>query len=213
MSALVDSSLYSAYSVIGWAWTMLTFYLMLSVRGSDCLRNPRTIVVTAISLFIALWIVTRELEVLTQLSTGIVPLDIHFGYGQADIAAFASALGADGRRVYAAFQLGQDALAPPAFACFLMSAYRSTVKSLLAQKFCTVLAAIYFSSVLLANHLMPVIILNFPQTNGLVLTTLYHFVPACDGIKYTSHALAWMVIIAAWLWQLKIWTATRLHAK
>jgi hypothetical protein len=64
------------------------------------------------------------------------------------------------------------------------------------------MAFVYLASVLIANTLMPVIILNYPTRDGLVLTTLYWLVPLCDTIKYSVHGLAWLIILAAWVKQL-----------
>jgi hypothetical protein len=64
------------------------------------------------------------------------------------------------------------------------------------------MAFVYFVSVLIANSLMPVIILNYPAQDGLVLSTLYWLIPLCDTIKYSVHGLAWLTILTAWLWQL-----------
>jgi hypothetical protein len=64
------------------------------------------------------------------------------------------------------------------------------------------MAFVYFVSVLIANSLMPVIILNYPAQDGLVLSTLYWLIPLCDTVKYSVHGLAWLTILTAWLWQL-----------
>jgi hypothetical protein len=57
-------------------------------------------------------------------------------------------------------------------------------------------------SVLIANTLMPVIILNHPSQDGVVLLTLYWLVPICDTVKYSVHGLAWLIIVIVWLRQL-----------
>jgi hypothetical protein len=65
-------------------------------------------------------------------------------------------------------------------------------------------------SVLIANSLMPVIILNYPVQDGLVLSTLYWLIPLCDTIKYSVHGLAWLIILFAWLKQLAdLWSSRK----
>jgi hypothetical protein len=146
--------------------------------------------------------VTSQIKVLTDLAGGIPPLDVQFGYHQQQIAQFADALGEGGRKAYAQFQLGPDTLAPPGFCCFLMSVYRSTVRSAAVRAYCTALAFVYLVSVLIANTFMPVIILNHPAQDGVVLSTLYWLVPICDTVKYSVHGLAWLIIVSAWVRQL-----------
>lgn len=202
MTALFDPSLYSGISLIGLAWTLLTFFLMFSPTGKRLLSNPLGIVVAAAALFPSLWLVTSQMKVLTALTGGIAPLDAQFGYHQPEIAQFAQALKEGGRKIYAQFQLGADTLAPPGFCCFLMSVYRSTVRSQVVRTLCDTMAFVYFVSVLIANSLMPVIILNYPAQDGLVLSTLYWLIPLCDTIKYSVHGLAWLIILTAWVKQL-----------
>lgn len=209
MNVLFDSQYYSFTSLVGFTWSMLTYWLMFSHRGRQLLANPWVILVAAIAMIPSIWYVTSEVGMLTKLSGGVLPLDAQYGYGRAEIAAFANGLGADGRDVYAAFQLGADTLAPPAFVCFLMSVFRSTVKRRIPLIICAVLAFIYFTSVLLANTLMPVIIIQFPKDNGALLSALYVAVPIFDWVKYSSHALTWLVIILAWMWQLVGWVQSR----
>jgi hypothetical protein len=206
MSRLFDPTLFSLYSLVGLLWTVLAFYLMFSARGRRWLSNPWSILVAGVALAAALRIVTAQIGVLTELAGGIKPLDVQYAYGHDNIIAFANALGTEGRRVYAMFQLGQDALAPPAFVCFLMAVYRATIRAAAVQSLCTVLAFIYLIAVLIANNLMPVIMLNFPSTDMPPLPLLYRLVPFADTIKYTIHGFAWLVIIATWLAQaVKSW--------
>lgn len=209
MTVLLDASLYSVISLIGLAWTLLTFFLMFSAQGQHWQSNPLSIAIAAAALVPSLWLVTSQLKVLTDLAGGIPPLDVQFGYRQQQIAQFADALGEDGRKAYAQFQLGADTLAPPAFCCFLMSVYRSTVRSVTVRAFCTALAFVYLVSVLIANTFMPVIILNYPSQDGVVLSTLYWLVPICDMVKYSVHGLAWLIIVTAWLRQLAGMLTTR----
>ena len=202
MTVLLDPSLYSVISLIGLAWTLLTFFLMFSAQGQRWQSNPLSIAIAAAALVPSLLLVTSQLKVLTDLAGGIPPLDVQFGYRQQQIAQFAHALGEDGRKAYAQFQLGPDTLAPPAFCCFLMSVYRSTVRSVTVRAYCTALAFVYLVSVLIANTFMPVIILNYPSQDGVVLSTLYWLVPISDMVKYSVHGLAWLIIVTAWFLQL-----------
>ena len=209
MTVLLDASLYSVISLIGLAWTLLTFFLMFSAQGQRWQSNPLGIAIAAAALAPSLWLVTLQIKVLTDLAGGIPPLDVQFGYSQQQIAQFADALGEDGRKAYAQFQLGTDTLAPPAFCCFLMSVYRSTVRSATVRAYCMALAFVYLVSVLIANTFMPVIILNYPSQDGSMLSTLYWLVPICDMVKYSVHGLAWFIIVTTWLWQLAGMLTTR----
>ena len=202
MTLLFNPSLYSVISLTGLAWTLLTLVLMFSPTGKRLLSNPLGIAIAAAALFPSLWFVTSQIKVLTALTGGIPPLDVQFAYHQREIIQFAQALNESGRKMYAQFQLGADTLAPPGFCCFLMSVYRSTVRSRVVRTLCDGIALVYLVSVLMANTLMPVIILNYPAQDGLVLSTLYWHVPLCDTIKYSIHGLAWLVILSAWIWQL-----------
>ncbi len=202
MTLLFDPSLFSGISLIGLAWTLLTLFLMFSPTGKRLLSKPLGIVIAAAALFPSLWLVTSQMKVLTALTGGIAPLDAQFGYHQREIVQFAQALNEGGRKLYAQFQLGADTLAPPSFCCFLMCVYRSTVRSQVVRTLCDAMAFVYLVSVLIANSLMPVIILNYPAQDGLVLSTLYWLIPLCDTIKYSVHGLAWLTIVTAWLWQL-----------
>ena len=62
---------------------------------------------------------------------------------------------------------------------------------------------------LVANNLMPVIMLNFPVTDMPPLPLLYRLVPFADTIKYTIHGVAWVVIMATWLAQAVTWWRSR----
>ena len=209
MSRLYDPTLFSLHSLVGLLWTLLAIYLMFSARGRRWLSNPWSILVAGVALAVALRIVTAQIGVLTELAGGIKPLDVQYAYGHENITAFADALGINGRRAYAMFQLGQDALAPPAFACFLMAVYRTTIRSATVQLLCTALAFTYLIAVLVANNLMPVIMLNFPVTDMPPLPLLYRLVPFADTIKYTIHGVAWVVIMVAWSAQAVTWWRSR----
>jgi len=209
ISVLFDAGLYSKFSYIGLIWTVLAFYLMFSSNGKAWLANPVSVVFSGIALSLAVTIVTDEISRLMLLSQGVKPIDVIFAYGAAEITQFANAVDAAGRRSYAMFQLGQDALAPPAFCCLLMSVYRATVQSAMVKRVCTGFAFVYLVSVLLANNLMPVIMLNYPNTDGLVLGILYNLVPLLDIIKYSTEAIAYMITIGAWVWQILYWLRGR----
>lgn len=199
MATLFNPELYSITSLIGFAWTLLIVWLFVTPKGQALSSNPKLIPVAGIALAIAVWIVTREVDALAEQAGGISPLDVHYAYGKADVLKFAEALGDSGRLDYARFQLGIDTLAPPAFAGFLLTVFRSTLKAPLLRKILTVAAFTYFASVLLANSLMPVIMLNYPVQQGPLLEGLYGFVPLLDWIKYSVHAFAWITIFIGWI--------------
>ncbi|MEM9312208.1 MAG: hypothetical protein AAGA34_12260 [Pseudomonadota bacterium] len=92
------------------------------------------------ALALSLWFVTSEMAHLGDMVGGITPLDAQYGYGREQIVEFAEAPGAEGPREYVAFQLGAEALAPPAFLGFLIAVYRGTVWSQKAQGALTALA-------------------------------------------------------------------------
>ena len=210
MTVFPDPSYLSWLTLIGWSWSIVAYYLMFALRGRSVLANPSAILVAAILLFVSLRYVLGEMEVLATAAGGITPLDGQFGYGVPETVAFAEALGDTGRSAYAVFQLGADALAPPAFVCFLMAVYRSTVQASSVQLILTVLAFTYFTSVLIANTFMPVIMQNFPNADAGLLPLYYFLIPKLDLIKYMTHGLAWLVIFSAWGWQLFRWSRRRL---
>lgn len=209
MAVLVDLDLYSVLTPVGLFWSILTYWLMFSRGGRAALANPWGIAVFGVALILSLGHVFAEMERLSALAGGMTPLDGQFGYGRAEVVEFAQRLGAQGRREYAMFQLGADTLAPPAFACFLMAVFRSTVPSLSLQKVLTLIVCVYFSSVLLANALMPVIMLSYPATDSGVIPFLMQAVPRLDFIKYASHGLAWLIVFGAWLWRFGAWGSRR----
>lgn len=210
MTAFPDPQFFSSLTSIGMAWSAFAYWLMFSSKGQGILKNPWLIPLTFATLGLSLWLVMGEMDKLQIMAGGMMPLDGQYGYGHAEIIAFAESLGPDGRTAYAVFQLGADALAPPAFICFLMSVYRSTVYSTAAQRTLNILAFSYFTSVLIANTFMPVIMHNYPDNQTGMLPLLYSIIPIMDFVKYTSHGIAWLVIFAAWLWQMYEWIALRL---
>lgn len=201
MSTLFDPSLYSFWSVVGWVWSALAFYLMFSQTGQAILSRRSSAVIFLLTLIPSIWLVSTQVSALATLAGGLTPLDAHLWYGSSDIREFAQALGENGRQQYAVFQLGIDALAPPAFVCFLMSVFHSTIRSAEVVKGLRVVAFVYLVSVLVANTLMPVIVLNFPEQHTALLSTLYVALPILDGVKYASHMLCWFVILSCWLLQ------------
>ena len=105
-------------------------------------------------------------------------------------------MGDSGRIQYAYFRLGLDTLAPPAIAGFVLTVGRSTMSFAMARRALTVILSVYFFSVLLANALMPVLMLNYPAQNGFY-GLLHAVLPVLDGAKYASHAVAWVLIAAS----------------
>lgn len=210
MAVFPDPSYFTWWTLIGWSWSVAAYYLMFSARGRSILANPPLILMAAILLFGSLRYVFGEMQALSIMAGGITPLDGQFGYGVPEVIAFASALGEDGRDAYAVFQLGADALAPPAFVCFLMAVYRSTVQSSIAQRVLTVLAFTYFTSVLIANTCMPVIMQNFPEAEAGALPLYYQLIAKLDLIKYLTHGIAWLIILSAWGCQGFRWAQRRL---
>lgn len=209
MTVFPDPLYFTWWTLIGWSWSVAAYYLMFSARGRSILANPSLILMAAILLFGSLRYVFGEMQSLSLMAGGITPLDGQFGYGITEVIAFAAALGEDGRDAYAVFQLGADALAPPAFVCFLMTVYRSTVQSSLVRLGLTVLAFTYFTSVLIANTFMPVIMQNFPDADAGLLPLYYSLIPKLDLIKYLTHGVAWLVIFSAWGWQGFRWSRRR----
>ncbi len=197
MTAIFDISLYSPVTLIGWVWSALTYYLMFSERGKTFFNEWRWIPVFGTALAFSVWYVIGEVDILTAMAGGLKPLDVVYGYDASAVAPLADALGDEGRRAYAEFQLRADTLAPPAFSCFFMAVFRSTVRFSVMRHVLTAMICIYFTSVLLANTLTPMIFLNYPDRSGLEL--LYSIVPVCDAAKYTVHGIAWLVVFSCWL--------------
>ena len=193
---------YSFFTLFGYMWTILAFWLMFSQKGKKLFSQPSLVLLTGTALAVSVWLVMREIQALTNIAGGLRPLDIQLFYGKADIMKFAQALGVDGRKNYMAFQLGQDSLAPPAFCCFLMAVYRSFITSLRVQYVCTGLAFVYIISAFLANNFMPLIMLYFPDDRGFFLTMLYSLVPAFDAIKYSMNGVAWLLVISTLSFQI-----------
>ena len=202
MSIFTYFSHYSLFTILGYMWTILAFWLMFSQKGKKLFSQPYLVLLTGTALAISAWLVMREIQALTNITGGLRPLDIQLFYGKADIMKFAKALGVDGRKNYMAFQLGQDSLAPPAFCCFLMAVYRSLITSPRVQYICTALSFVYIISAFLANNLMPLIMLYFPDDRGFFLTMLYSLVPALDAIKYSMNGVAWLLVISTLSFQI-----------
>ena len=195
-------SYYSFITIFGYIWTILAFWLMFSPKGKELFSQPPLVLLTGSALAITIWIVMREIHTLTSIAGGLRPLDVHLFYGKIDIMEFGNALGIEGRKNYMTFQLGQDSLAPPAFCCFLMSVYRSFIRSRRVRHICTGLAFVYITSAFLANNLMPLVIMYFPDDHGFFLTILYLLVPALDAIKYSMNGIAWLLVITTLMFQI-----------
>ncbi|MEM6857336.1 MAG: hypothetical protein AAF559_05645 [Pseudomonadota bacterium] len=202
MTWLPDPVYFSTMTLVGWGWSLPAYWLMFSARGKALLSNPWCIIVAFACLALSLWHVGSEMARLIALAGGIMPLDGQYNYGVPQVVEFAEALGAEGRREYIIFQLGADALAPPAFVCFLMAVYRSTIRSATVQRIITSVAFAYFTSVLIANAYMPVIMDHYPDSQTGSLPLLYGLIPLMDWVKYTAHAIAWIIIVAGWAWQI-----------
>lgn len=203
MASLFSINLYSLETTIGFIWTIAILWILYSARGARISSEPILIPAALFAAYFTLPVVVADIAVLTKMAGGITTLDVHVGYQSEDITAFAVALGESGRFQYAQFQLGVDTLAPPALAGVMLVVGRSTIKQPETRRLITILVSIYFISVLLANALMPVYMLNFPDVGGHLSTILYFLLPILDGIKYALHAVFWLVIILAWLFNLK----------
>ncbi|BFM13966.1 hypothetical protein R50073_01490 [Maricurvus nonylphenolicus] len=208
MGVLFDSNLYSLTTVIGFVWTLAVFFLLYTKKGAEISSNKWLLLVTFPAAYVAVPMVAADVDALTQLAGGVATLDGHIGYSSADITEFAIALGEAGRVEYALFQLGMDTLAPPAFAGVLISVVRGTVAFDRVKKILVVLVSVYFLSVLFANALMPVYMLNYPAEDNLS-ALLFVLLPALDGIKYGTHAVVWLAIISSWC----IWLVSKYFSK
>ncbi|NIB43066.1 hypothetical protein HBA55_25885 [Pseudomaricurvus alkylphenolicus] len=196
MEVLFNLNLYSPETLLGAAWSVVIFYLLYTKSGVEVSSSGWFLLATLPAAYIAVPAVAAEVSALTQLAGGVATLDGHIGYNASHIDDFAIALGEQGRWRYAVFQLGLDTLAPPAFAGFMLNVGRSIVPYERVRRGLTVLVSVYFISVLLANALMPVYMLNFPEQSGL-LSALRFLLPILDGVKYGSHAVVWLVIVCS----------------
>lgn len=198
------ADLLSFNTALGFVWTIGIFYLLYADKGVQISSSRWLLLVTAPAAFLVIPAVSAEVNALALVAGGVRTLDVHIGYNSGHISEFAVALGEAGRQQYAWFQLGLDTLAPPAIAGFVLNVGRSTVSFAKARKLLTVIISVYFVSVLFANALMPVIMLNYPEQEG-VLSLLYILVPLLDGTKYATHALAWLVILLSLLTSFYQW--------
>ena len=192
--------LLSPLTLAGVLWTLFVLYMLYLPGGRSLSSRPALLLLTGPLMLASVWYVSAEVDVIRTLAGGVTPLDVHYNYGQQHIVALAEALGEAGRPEYARFQLGADTLAPPAFAGFILNVNRSTVRLPRMRLLITVMISVYFFSVLLANTLMPVVMLSFPDNTGFV-GLLYSVVPVLDLMKYSVHGLAWLTILGCWLWQ------------
>ena len=153
-------------------------------------------------MLISVKIVVADMSALTTIAGGLTPLDGRFLYGSQDIIEFAEALGKDGRAEYAAFQLGTDALAPPAFACFYLNMIYATIKFKWVRQTLTGVLFVYFVAVLITNNATPVVFLQYPSQPGIV-GWLYSLLPVLDAMKYVlGHLTQWLGLVSCWLFSL-----------
>ncbi len=185
--------------IVGFSWTIFLIYLLVTAKGKQLLSNPRLIVFWIAALGLALNRVLSEIAEIETLAGGLRILDAHIGYGRDHIRQFAEALDEKGRVAYAIFQLGADTLAPPGFASLMASVSHSTLKNQTILKFCKTTIWLYLISVLLANALMPVIMLNYPTTDTFFLQFLWYAVPFLDSAKYGLHFTTWILIFTGWV--------------
>lgn len=190
----------SGWTLVGALWTCAAVVLL--VRGARGPLGSRWSSLLAGALLAgALSRVTGAIAEVEAMAGGLQILDTRYPYGPAEVLAFAEALGEQGRGAYAAFQLGVDTLAPPAFACFVGSAACSTL-SRGWRRAALVPIAGYLAAVVLANALMPVLMLRYPALASAELQILLHAVPWLDFAKYSLHLAAWAVIVGGWLFAL-----------
>jgi len=201
MTALLNLDLYSMNTLLGLVWSMVIFYLLYTDKGAVISSSRWVIPLMLAGVYFSVPAVAAEVNALTQLSGGITTLDGHLFYTSVHVTEFADGLGLAGRLRYAEFQLGLDTLAPPAFAGFMLTVARSTISSMPVRRLVTVLVSLYFFSVLFANALMPVYMLNYPEQSSLS-STLYFLLPVLDGLKYGAHGVVWLVTLSSWAYSL-----------
>lgn len=194
-------------TAVGVLWTGLTIVLLWHGKAGPY-GSGWAVLINAGLLAAALAQVTRAIAGIEALAGGQRILDARYPYTAAEILAFAAALGESGRAAYAAFQLGFDTWAPPAFAGFVGSVACATLPAAYTGWVRLPIWA-YLVSVLLANALMPVIMLSYPALDGLWLRGLLQLVPLLDFAKYSLHLIAWLAIFAGWL---GLWRARRRHS-
>lgn len=168
--------------------------------------------VNFIFLALSIYLVLTEVKYIERvLPDNIHLLDIRYGYTSSDVLILANLLGMNGRYEYAKFQIGTDTLAPPGFVGFISSVVLSTVKNRAIFSTCIVIIWFYLTSVLLANALTPIFILNYEyyisNSSGdsflqLLLKMLLFLIPWFDYLKYSSHAIAWLLVFLDWILQL-----------
>jgi len=205
-------ALLSPVSALGFFWSIAVIYLLYTERGELISSSKWIVLATAPAAYIVIPLVSADVDRLTQLAGGVRTLDIHLWYNAGDIREFANALGEAGRQQYAYFQLGLDTLAPPAIAGFVLTVGRSIIEFPQARKGLTVILSVYFFSVLLANALMPVLMLGYPDQDG-IFAILHVLLPVLDGAKYATHGLAWLVILFSGLASLSLWIRAKFRVQ
>lgn len=191
-------------TAVGVLWTGVTIVLLYRGKAGP-FGSGWACLVNAGLLAAALWHVTRAIAGVEALAGGQRILDTRYPYSPSEILAFAAALGESGRAAYAAFQLGYDTWAPPALAGFVGSVACATLPAPYTRLARLPIWA-YLVAVLLANALMPVVMLNYPVLDAPWLRGLLHLVPVLDFAKYTLHLISWLCIVAGWL---GLWHARR----
>ena len=194
---MTEGALISPLTGVGFLWSAAVFYLLYFQRGVALSSRPALLLVTGPLVVLTVIYVAGEVDAIRVLAGGIDPLDVHYGYRSPHIVELAEALGETGRWEYARFQLGADTLAPPAIAGFVLNVARTTVGFARVRTALVAMVSVYFLSVLLANSLMPLVMLSYPEREGLV-GLLYGVVPVLDWMKYSVHGLAWLVILLSW---------------
>jgi hypothetical protein len=185
-----------AVTIVGFTWTAAVGGLFLTEKGRSFLSSYKVAGLFFILLGITLLKVTAEISVVQQMAGGLKILDTRIGYTTDDVLNFAFNLGEKGREQYAAFQFGIDTWAPPAFACFV-SSVAFTVLSRERAGNCLKLVFLYLTCAVLANALMPVIMLNYENTGVPLIALLLKAVPWLDFLKYLIHFTAWLYILAS----------------
>lgn len=192
------SMLLSPLTIVGLLWSLAVIWMLYFEKGRAFSSKSWVLLITAPLVFLTVPYVAGEVDVIRQLAGGVDPLDVHYAYASHHIVELAEGLGESGRWEYARFQLGADTLAPPAFAGFILNVTRVTVSFPRVRALLVVLISIYFFSVLAANTLMPLVMLNYPENSG-VYALLYQLLPVLDFMKYSVHALAWLIIFSSYL--------------
>jgi hypothetical protein len=181
-------------TITGFVWTVAAIILLLTEKGRLFLSSYKTVALFFVLLIVTLLKVLTEISIVEQMAHGLKILDTRLNYNPKDVLAFAVSLGEAGRLKYAAFQLGTDTLAPPAFACFVSSVAFTFLPREKAVS-CLKLIFIYLFCAVSANALMPIVMLNFSSVSYAPVSVLLNIVPWLDFLKYQFHIYTWLFII------------------